>query len=57
VDALTDYIRFCTAAVKGGSLVLFTSYTDMRAVATVLEPEWRVVADRIAQWADGLVKA
>jgi ATP-dependent DNA helicase DinG len=41
LDALTDYIRFCTAAVKGGSLVLFTSYTDMRAVATTLEPEWR----------------
>jgi ATP-dependent DNA helicase DinG len=44
LDALTDYIRFCTAAVKGGSLVLFTSYTDMRAVATVLEPEWRAAA-------------
>jgi len=41
VDALTDYIRFCTAAVPGGSLVLFTSYTDMRAVAAALEPEWR----------------
>jgi ATP-dependent DNA helicase DinG len=41
VDALTDYIRFCTAAVSGGSLVLFTSYTDMRAVAATLEPEWR----------------
>ena len=41
IDALTDYIRFCTAAVKGGSLVLFTSYTDMRAVAAALEPEWR----------------
>src|SRR6478736_2868196 len=42
VDALVDYIRFCTAAVRGGSLVLFTSYTDMRAVAATLEPEWRV---------------
>src|SRR6478609_2495216 len=41
LDALTDYIRFCTAAVRGGSLVLFTSYTDMRAVAASLEPEWR----------------
>lgn len=41
IDALTDYIRFCTAAVPGGSLVLFTSYTDMRAVAATLEPEWR----------------
>jgi ATP-dependent DNA helicase DinG len=40
LDALTDYIRFCTAQVAGGSLVLFTSYTDMRAVAAALEPEW-----------------
>ncbi len=41
LDALTDYIRFCTARVPGGSLVLFTSYTDMRAVAATLEPEYR----------------
>ena len=41
LDALTDYIRFCTAKVRGGSLVLFTSYTDMRAVAMELEPGWR----------------
>lgn len=40
LDTLTDYIRFCTEQVKGGSLVLFTSYTDMRAVAATLEPEW-----------------
>jgi ATP-dependent DNA helicase DinG len=40
IEALTDYIRFCTDRVSGGSLVLFTSYTDMRAVAAALEPEW-----------------
>ncbi|MFZ5494156.1 MAG: ATP-dependent DNA helicase [Verrucomicrobiota bacterium] len=40
LDALTDYIRFCTERVKGGSLVLFTSYSDMRAVAATLEPRW-----------------
>ena len=34
---LTDYISFCTQQVRGGSLVLFTSYTDMRAVAAELE--------------------
>jgi len=38
VDALTDYIRFCTLRVRGGSLVLFTSYTDLRAVAAALAP-------------------
>jgi len=41
LDTLTDYIRFCTGQVKGGTLVLFTSYTDMRAIAATLEPEWR----------------
>lgn len=38
LDALADYIGFCTARVAGGTLVLFTSYTDMRAVAAKLEP-------------------
>ncbi|MCW5548341.1 MAG: ATP-dependent DNA helicase [Opitutaceae bacterium] len=41
VEALTDYVRFCTGRVAGGSLVLFTSYTDMRAVAAALEPGYR----------------
>jgi ATP-dependent DNA helicase DinG len=41
LDVLIDYIRFCTTRVKGGSLVLFTSYTDMRAVAAALEEEYR----------------
>ena len=41
IEALTDYIDFCTRQVRGGSLVLFTSYTDMRAVAASLEPVYR----------------
>ncbi|MDB6115496.1 MAG: hypothetical protein JWQ62_2441, partial [Lacunisphaera sp.] len=41
LDILADYIGFCTAKVRGGSLVLFTSYTDMRAVAQLLEPGWQ----------------
>ncbi|MFZ9683703.1 MAG: ATP-dependent DNA helicase, partial [Cephaloticoccus sp.] len=41
IEALTDYVRFCTERVSGGSLVLFTSYTDMRAVAGALEPVYR----------------
>ncbi len=40
-EALIDYIGYCTAQVRGGSLVLFTSYTDMRAVAQALEPVYR----------------
>lgn len=41
LDVLADYVGFCTERVRGGSLVLFTSYTDMRAVAATLEPRYR----------------
>jgi ATP-dependent DNA helicase DinG len=41
LDVLAEYIGFCTERVPGGSLVLFTSYTDMRAIATTLEPIYR----------------
>ncbi len=41
LDCLIDYVRFCTQCVDGGTLVLFTSYSDMRAVAQALESEWR----------------
>ena len=38
LDVLTDYIDFCTRRTQGGTLVLFTSYSDLRAVAATLEP-------------------
>ena len=41
LDVLADYVSFCVAQVRGGTLVLFTSYTDMRAIATTLEPVFR----------------
>jgi ATP-dependent DNA helicase DinG len=40
LDVLANYIEFCTARVRGGTLVLFTSYTDMRSVATTLESKF-----------------
>lgn len=40
LQVLADYIGFCIERVTGGSLVLFTSYTDMRAVAAELEPKF-----------------
>ena len=43
LDVLADYIEYCTQRVSGGSLVLFTSYTDMRAVATTLEARFASV--------------
>ncbi len=36
LDALADYVGFCSLANPGGSLVLFTSHADMRAVADLL---------------------
>lgn len=41
LDVLTDYIRFCTLRVSGGTLVLFTSYGDMRTIAGQLAPEFQ----------------
>ncbi|MBI5768557.1 MAG: ATP-dependent DNA helicase [Verrucomicrobia bacterium] len=41
LDVLADYVGFCIERVAGGTLVLFTSYTDMRAIATTLEPAFR----------------
>jgi ATP-dependent DNA helicase DinG len=38
LETLADYIDFCCRRTQGGSLVLFTSYHDMRAVAEKLEP-------------------
>jgi ATP-dependent DNA helicase DinG len=40
LDVLADYIAFCTGSVRGGSLVLFTSYSDMKAVASMLESKF-----------------
>ncbi len=40
LDVLADYIAFCAGRVRGGTLVLFTSYSDMRAIASDLEPRF-----------------
>lgn len=38
LDFLEDSIRFCLERVEGGTLVLFTSYADMRQIAAQIEP-------------------
>jgi ATP-dependent DNA helicase DinG len=40
IEALADYVGFCCGRVSGGSLVLFTSYRDMQAVAAVVAPSF-----------------
>lgn len=41
LDVLTDYVRYCTLAVPGGSLVLFTSYRDLQDVARRLAGDYQ----------------
>ena len=40
IESLIDYIRFCVLRTSGGTLVLFTSYHDMRQVADALAAEF-----------------
>jgi ATP-dependent DNA helicase DinG len=40
LEVLADHIDFCTRRTAGGSLVLFTSHADLRAVAAALEPAY-----------------
>ncbi len=40
LDALADWIRFCALRVSGGSLVLFTSYNDLRQCAATLADDF-----------------
>jgi ATP-dependent DNA helicase DinG len=39
--SLADYITWCCGRVAGGTLVLFTSHRDLRAVAAAVEPDLR----------------
>lgn len=41
LEALADYIRFCVGRVRGGSMVLFTSYRDMQQIALETEEHFR----------------
>lgn len=40
MDALIDYIAYCVENVTGGSLVLFTSYSDLRKAGDALEAQF-----------------
>ncbi len=40
LDVLANHIGYCVERVKGGTLVLFTSYADMRATAATLAPHF-----------------
>ena len=38
LDIVADYVQYCVLACGGGSLVLFTSYADLRTVAATVQP-------------------
>lgn len=40
IEVLIDYIRYCVSNVSGGTLVLFTSYSDLRKVSDALQSEF-----------------
>jgi ATP-dependent DNA helicase DinG len=54
IDASADYIRFCCERVEGGSLVLFTSYRDMQAVAATVGPHLESLGRPFLQQGGGL---
>jgi len=49
VAALADYIAFCSLRNPGGSLVLFTSHADLRAVSDRLAPEFAAAGRKLLQ--------
>lgn len=54
IDVLSDYVGFCTEQVTGGSLVLFTSYHDMRQVADAVAPLYSKSGRPFLMQGDGL---
>jgi len=54
LDALIDYLRHCTQRTPGGTLALFTSYTDMRAAAAALAPDYAAASRPFLMQGDGL---
>ncbi len=40
IETLIDYIRFCVSRISGGTLVLFTSYADLKKAAGELESDF-----------------
>ncbi|MEY4004982.1 MAG: hypothetical protein RLZZ221_1078 [Verrucomicrobiota bacterium] len=54
LDVLADYVDFCVARVNGGTLVLFTSYSDMRAIAATLAPRFLDAKRPFLMQGDGL---
>jgi len=53
VEFLVDSIKFCVSKVKGGSLVLFTSYREMNSVANRLSVPFQKMGRHLMVQGDG----
>jgi ATP-dependent DNA helicase DinG len=53
LETLAEYISFCSLRVAGGSLVLFTSHSDLRSVAAMLEPAFAKEGRRLLLQGEG----
>ncbi len=54
MEVLIDYIGFCVSRVPGGTLVLFTSYHDLKQVAAALQPTFEKAGRRVFAQGQGM---
>lgn len=57
MDTLIDYIRFCVSKVPGGTLILFTSYSDLRKVHDALEEDFHEMGRQLFAQGQGLSRS
>ncbi|MCH6256148.1 ATP-dependent DNA helicase [Puniceicoccaceae bacterium K14] len=57
MDTLIDYIRYCVSKVQGGTLVLFTSYSDLRKAQNALEEDFRCMGKTLFAQGAGLSRS
>ena len=57
VDAIIDYIEYCASRVKGGSLVLFTNYTDLKKAHDLLFPVFKEMGRELLAQGEGMSRS
>jgi len=57
VDTMIDYIEYCASRVKGGSLVLFTNYTDLKKAHDLLYPVFKEMGRELFAQGEGLSRS
>lgn len=57
IETLVDYLRYCVSKIPGGSLVLFTSYSDLRKATDLLEEDFRTQGRQLLAQGQGLSRS